>query len=108
MKALIKGFSYILITGSIVWVAAYITEMFIGSVRFTAADKAPGDLTSREEWFALLYATFSISVCIGIIGLLYGLIGKTQLHPVILYGVPILATLYYAIRTFYVTVGYSV
>lgn len=108
MKALIKGFSYILITGSIVWVAAYITEMFIGSVRFTAADRAPGDLTSQEEWVALLYSTFSISVCIGFIGLLYGLIGKTRLHPVILYGVPILAILYYAIRTFYVTVGYSV
>ena len=108
MKLFIKGFSYILIVGFISWSAAYITDFFIGSVRFTAADKAPGDLTSQEEWVALLYSTFSISVCIGIIGLLYGLIGKTKLHPAILYGVPLLAILYYAVRTFFVTVGHSV
>lgn len=108
MRQIVKSFSYILIVGFISWSAAYITDFFIGSVRFTAADRAPGDLTSQEEWVALLYSTFSISVCIGIIGLLYGLIGKTRLHPVILYGVPTLAILYYAVRTFYVTVGYSV
>lgn len=107
MRQIVKSFSYILIVGFISWSAAYITDFFIGSVRFTAADRAPGDLTSQEEWVAFLYATFSISVCIGIIGVFYGLIGK-KLHPAILYGVPFFAILYYAVRTFYATVGYSV
>lgn len=105
MRQIMKSLSYTLLISLLTWFAAGFARVFTEAVRFTAADKAPGDLTSLEEWVVLLVYIATVGSIQWIVLKTFRSSGKTRLYPVILYGVPITAILIFSILTFRITVG---
>lgn len=89
MRKSIKTFSYILIITLMTWIAIFVAEISINMSRFSAADRPPGALTDEEEKNAFYFYIYWLSLFQIMLLLAFRYLGKTKIHPLVLYGVPV-------------------